>query len=357
MQIADSTLSLSSNHARTEHHQRKESLAVWRAGRGPEQVESPRGRKGLEALAESLQREPAQLSLSDRARRLQPATAVLEEPAEPDVMTGLETLLLKLLVERLTGRAIRLFQPAGSNGETAHQRTHPEVAGEGTPQKQNWGIAYDYYESHYESEHTSFSAAGIVNTQDGRQISLDLELNMSREFFTEQRISLRAGDALKDPLAVNFNGTAAELTQTRFSFDIDADGRPDQISFVQPGSGLLALDRNGGGTINDGRELIGALSGNGFAELAVYDDDHNGWIDENDAIYDQLRIWSRDGEGNDNLIALGQRGVGAIYLGHVETPFLLKDDDNQTQGRIRDSGLFLHEDGEVGIVQQLDLVV
>jgi hypothetical protein len=357
MQITDSNLVMSSSHARAEHHERKESLTVWRAERGPAQTDSVRDGKSLEALSKSLQRESEHVDISRRAQRMQPATAVLEEPAEPDPMIELETLLLKLLVERLTGRKIRLYQPAGSYDAAAQVHSPPEAAGKPSPERPGWGIAYHYYESHYESEQASFAVQGVVNTRDGRQINLDLELNMSREFYTEKSLSLRAGDALKDPLAVNFNGTAAELAQTRFNFDIDADGRMDQIAFVRPGSGLLALDRNGDGTINDGRELIGALSGNGFVELSVSDDDGNGWIDENDAIYDQLRIWSRDAEGNDSLIALGQKGVGAIYLGHVETPFLLKDGDNQTLGRVRDSGVFLHEDGVVGSIQQLDLVV
>jgi hypothetical protein len=49
--------------------------------------------------------------------------------------------------------------------------------------------------------------------------------------------------------------------------------------------------------------------------------------------------------------------VGAIYLGHIETPFLLKDANNSTLGAVRDSGIFLQENGGVGTIQQLDLVV
>ncbi len=37
--------------------------------------------------------------------------------------------------------------------------------------------------------------------------------------------------------------------------------------------------------INDGSELFGTSSGDGFKDLATYDEDENGWIDENDSIF------------------------------------------------------------------------
>ena len=166
---------------------------------------------------------------------------------------------------------------------------------------------------------------------------------------------IRDSAKLKDPLVLNFNGNAAELTTTRFSFDIDSDGQQDQIAFTGPNSGFLALDRNNDGVINNGSELFGPTTGQGFAELAAYDQDGNQWIDENDSIYNKLRIWSKDAQGQDQLIALGQRGVGAIYLGQVTSPFALKDSDNNLLGQIRSSGVFLQENGVAGTVQQIDL--
>ncbi|MGP1665284.1 MAG: hypothetical protein ACTS5I_05105, partial [Rhodanobacter sp.] len=113
----------------------------------------------------------------------------------------------------------------------------------------------------------------------------------------------------------------------------------------------------GDGTINDGRELFGALSGDGFADLAAYDDDGNGWIDENDAVFSKLLIWSRHEDGTEQLRGLLQHGIGAIHLGQADTPFAIKDDSNALQGAVRATGIYLHEDGGVGTVQQIDLVV
>ncbi|MEW8017103.1 MAG: hypothetical protein AB2765_16685 [Candidatus Thiodiazotropha endolucinida] len=59
----------------------------------------------------------------------------------------------------------------------------------------------------------------------------------------------------------------------------------------------------------------------------------------------------------DQLVALGSRGMGAIYLGHFTTPFSLKDDPSQSQGVVRSSGFYLNETGTTGTLQQVDLVI
>lgn len=61
----------------------------------------------------------------------------------------------------------------------------------------------------------------------------------------------------------------------------------------------MALDVNYDGIINDGRELFGPRTGNGFLELAEFDIDGNNWIDENDPIFEKLRIWTLDEKGNE----------------------------------------------------------
>jgi hypothetical protein len=160
-----------------------------------------------------------------------------------------------------------------------------------------------------------------------------------------------------DPLVINFDGAAAQLSDTKFSFALDNDGTLDQLSFLKPGSGFLAFDQNQDGIINNGSELFGPSIGNGFKELSQYDQDQNGWIDENDSIYEKLRIWTKDQDGKDTLFALGQKGIGAIYLGNINTEFSLKNASNQALGELRSTGIFLREDGTAGTVQQVDLVV
>jgi hypothetical protein len=210
---------------------------------------------------------------------------------------------------------------------------------------------------HQEHQSMSFAAAGTVRTADGKSIGIDVSLNMSREFYAKNLSVSRSLVNMSDPLVLNFDGGAAELTDTKFRFDLDCDGIGENISFVGKNSGLLALDRNGDGKINDGSELFGTRSGDGFADLARYDDDGNGWIDENDEIYRNLRIWTRDSAGNDQLLALGVKGVGAIYLGNVPTSFALKNDSNTANGAIRSSGFYVREDGTSGTIQHVDFAV
>ncbi|HEX3048490.1 MAG TPA: hypothetical protein VHY08_27320 [Bacillota bacterium] len=210
-------------------------------------------------------------------------------------------------------------------------------------------------ETYRESEQTSFKAGGVIKTADGKEIDFSVDLNMSREFASDKVTILE--QKLSDPLVINFDGPVAALTDTKFSFDLDNDGALDQISFLKSGSGFLALDQNQDGVINNGGELFGTASGNGFADLLKYDSDQNGWIDENDSIYEKLRIWTKDENGQDVLFALGQKGIGAIYLGNVDTQFSYKEAANQTQGQVHRTGVFLKEDGTAGTVQQIDLVV
>ncbi|MCB1918761.1 MAG: VCBS repeat-containing protein [Candidatus Competibacteraceae bacterium] len=366
MIIQSSNIQLVGQHKAVTQHEVKESLRMWVGDRRPDFE----GRNQPAPPSQSVP--PGQLRsdaahLSQAACEARSCKGVASDETELQPEDELKLGILIRTIEALTGKKIKLISPRalreemGKIQEQAQETTQSlqQVQRQAqAPERAGFGIEYDYYERHYEAEKTTFSADGMVKTADGREINFSVDLGMSREFLQEQSVSLRAGDAkLKDPLVLNFGGNAAELSTTRFSFDIDSDGQQDQIAFVGPNSGFLALDRNGDGTINDGSELFGATTGQGFAELAQYDEDGNQWIDENDSIYQSLRIWSKDATGNDQLVALGQRGVGAIYLGHVATPFSLKDDQNNLLGAIRESGVFLHENGVAGTLQQIDLSV
>ena len=362
MRIADSAIQLYSNNISLEQNQKRESLRVWQNGREQKSAE-PVGGRGqeldpLKALENVIKDQVFLSSQKDVThRQVQPSEV---ENSEEDAVNGdLNMMILRAFFEKITGRKFQEIIPsavvAPANGQSAvPAANNSEAAGE-TPSA-GYGLVYDYHESHYESEKTEFTAGGVINTADGQTINFTVGLSMSREFYTEQNINIRAGDALKDPLVINFSGTAAQLTTRNFSFDIDADGRTEQIAFVTPESGFLALDKNGDGRINNGSELFGALSGNGFEDLKAYDTDGNKWIDENDAVYQSLRIWSKDQAGNDQLVTLDKAGVGAVYLGSIETPFSIKDDQNQLLGQVRATGLAVMESGHLVTMQQIDLV-
>ena len=209
----------------------------------------------------------------------------------------------------------------------------------------------------YEQETTAFQTTGSVVTADGRTLDFNLEFQMSREFasYYEESVSLENARFL-DPLVINLDTNVASVSDQKFFFDLDADGKEESISGLHPGSGYLALDINGNGIIDDGKELFGTASGDGFLDLAKYDDDGNGWIDEKDAIFEKLLIWATDENGNSELYHLKEKDVGALYLGRVSTEHSLNDPlTNRANGVIRSSGLFLYENGTAGTMQQLDL--
>lgn len=361
MIIANSSINLFSQHQAEERHVQRESLTVWRGGQQPRTEERDGNQEDRLALVrQTRQALRDQVVLSQaahevRRRNVQPSRVEVGE--EEEMVGDLNMRLLQAMFERLTGRKFRVIDPlkveAPSEAPVANAPAQTQSV---EPQGGGFGLVYEYHQSHYEAERLDFAATGTIATSDGQTIDFSLALSMSREFYQEQNLTIRAGEALKDPLVVNFSGTAAQLTQRDFRFDIDADGSSDQIAFVAPGSGFLALDRNGDGAINDGRELFGALSGDGFADLRGYDGDGNGWIDENDSVYEKLRIWTRDGEGQSRLLSLGMAGVGALYLGAIETAFSHKDGDNALLGQLRQTGLAVMEDGRVTTMQQIDLV-
>ncbi len=212
-------------------------------------------------------------------------------------------------------------------------------------------------QNYFESEQTDFATQGKVVTASGKEINFNVEVSMSRSFYEETASFLDLSMVrLTDPLVINLDTETASVSDQKFYFDLDADGHAEQISRLNAGSGFLALDKNGDGVINDGSELFGTASGNGFADLAQYDQDGNGWIDEADEIFDKLLIWQKDENGKDVLRGLGAAGVGAIYLGNVNTEFSLNSQtDNKTNAIVRQTGMFLYENGTAGTMQQIDL--
>ena len=149
--------------------------------------------------------------------------------------------------------------------------------------------------------HFSASLHGEFVTTDGRRLSISASIQVD----ISVELALQARQA--DPLALDLNGdgelTFTDLEQGGFMpqtlFDLDADGFKDQVGFVSAPDGMLALDRNGNGTIDDGSELFGDQNGaaNGFLELGKFDHDSNSIIDANDPIFEALKVFRRTKDG------------------------------------------------------------
>lgn len=207
-----------------------------------------------------------------------------------------------------------------------------------------------------ETEETGFHASGRACTEDGRMIDFNVNILMSRSYMEYMKVNIPTmADALCDPLVVNIGTDIADIRDQTFKFDLDADGTEDEISMLGKGSGFLALDKNGNGKIDDGSELFGTKSGDGFGDLREYDSDGNGWIDENDEVFSKLKVWCKDENGKDILMDLKKADIGAIYLGEQQTEFSLGGTDGYRDGVIRSTGVFLRESTGAGTVQHVDL--
>ena len=214
--------------------------------------------------------------------------------------------------------------------------------------------------THMEYENSTFASQGTVQTADGRSLNFNVEVTLGRSL--SQKIDSLSSESytriLTDPLVINMDSNITSVSDQKFKFDIDSDGKEDEISFVGKGSGFLALDKNEDGIINDGNELFGTKSGDGFKDLAEYDEDKNGWIDENDSIFSKLKVWTKDENGNDKLLNLKEADVGAIYLNNVDTEFSYKDSVGETNGVLRKTGIYLKEStGAASTVAHVDLAL
>ena len=354
MKIASSTLQLESSHSQQKHHEISESLRMWSGNRRPDFEGA--GRSGNSPA--TVVHQPVTLSDAGKAAQSSEASAVKEslDATENDPILS----LIRRLLAMLTGEEVKVFDPSELQSAGGTPTSAPSSAEQTQPQPAGFGIEYDRHESYTEIEQTSYEASGSVRTADGREINFNLSLSMARSYHTESSTSLRLGDARQksDPLVINFSGNAAQLTTQRFAFDLNSDGTAsEQINFVTGGSGFLAFDQNGDGAINNGSELFGTKTGDGFTELAQLDSDQNGWIDENDATYTQLSVWTKGSAGQDSLRSLQEANVGAINLARIVTPFDIKDASNSLLGQVRSSGVYLQESGGVGSIQQVDLTV
>lgn len=209
-----------------------------------------------------------------------------------------------------------------------------------------------------EQESTTFASTGMVKTADGRNIDFSVSVSMSRACMENINVLESTNYILTDPLVINMDTNITSLSDQKFYFDLNTDGEAEEISFVGGGSGFLALDKNNDGVINDGSELFGTASGDGFKDLAAYDEDGNNWIDENDSVYSKLKVWTKNEEGKDVLLDLKEADVGAIYLSNADTEFSFKDETNQLNGVLRKTGVYLKEStGEASTISHVDLAI
>lgn len=169
------------------------------------------------------------------------------------------------------------------------------------------------------------------------------------------RIDLRGEIVESDPLALDLTGAGLRFSvpQAGKAFDLMETGTTQRMPTAGAGTFFLALDRNGNGRIDDGGELFGTQHGavHGFAELARFDANGDRRIDENDSVYNELRL-VQDPAGAEALLTLAQAGVRALLLDFADADATLG-----AAGRVAQLGSFERADGSQGLLADVLLNV
>lgn len=344
MKIASSEMTLSSAHSLSQSSQERISFRTGAAALD-NSSSTQKPRVALSSAAQALLSEARKQQASNASAQ----TGSVRSDSESVLPVQLQ--ILKNIIEQLTGREIRLVDMSGvqSSDTAAVAQSAPASSASQEPT-----FAFDYQRVSETKEQTDFAAGGKVTLSDGSTIDFSLQMSLARTTREESSVSIRSGAPAqaKDPLILSF-GSGVRASGERQSFALDASIRAIP---VLEGAAYLAIDRNGNNKVDDGSELFGPATGDGFKELAALDSDKNGWIDEADSGFAKLRLWQPDGQGGGKLQSLKTAGVGALYLGSTGTPFTLLSASGESQAQLRSSGVYLNEDGSAGALQQIDVV-
>ena len=158
------------------------------------------------------------------------------------------------------------------------------------------------------------------------QASMDEQTGLYRQFFTTAK-------TLLSPIVLDLDKDGVETTTLTNGayFDHDGNGFAEQTAWAGADDGLLVMDRNNDGIINDGKELFGSetllnngtKASNGFLALKELDRNNDNKIDSADTAYNQLRIWQDiDGDGystSEELKSLSELGIASINTAYTNS--------------------------------------
>jgi hypothetical protein len=133
---------------------------------------------------------------------------------------------------------------------------------------------------------------------------------------------------LTSPIVLDLDGNGVRTLAAAqgVQFDLNGTGNTHQVGWASSTDGLLVMDRNHDGRINDGTELFGVATldangrraGNGYNAMALEDSNHDGLLSSADANFQNLRLWvdaNSDGITNaGELHALAEYGITELNL-------------------------------------------
>ena len=161
----------------------------------------------------------------------------------------------------------------------------------------------------------------------------------------------------KDPIAVDLDWDGVETVSFKegVNFDLNKDGIKEKTGWIAADDGLLVMDRDDNGTIDNGGELFGdqtplkdgSIAATGYQALDELDTNKDGYITKEDTDFDKLQVWqdhNQDGVSQyDELYSLTDAGISKINLDYKTGAG--EDEQENIQTRIAS---FEFTDGNIG---------
>jgi T1SS-143 domain-containing protein len=173
-------------------------------------------------------------------------------------------------------------------------------------------------------------------------------------------VSFGVESGTSDPIVLDLgkSGLAFSSSANGVQFDINGDGAKDQVAWTANGEdGILALDVNGSGKIENGNELFtpgfaGGHFANGIAALASLDANHDGVIDSRDPAFSQLVVWQ---DANHNGVSDAGELTKLADLGIKSIDLATTADAGSIDGQhVAAAGTFTYADGSKGSFAEVD---
>lgn len=208
---------------------------------------------------------------------------------------------------------------------------------------------------HSREQNLAYQVQGVFDIND-KELTLNYEFALSSEQVSYSKIEMTAA-ALKDPLIVQYGAQGLGDIKGQTAFSINQDNIVDSLPIFSGDIGYLVFDKNDNQQADDGSELFGPQSGQGFVELSQLDSNKNGFIDTEDEQFEQLYLWkpSDNASTPEQWLSLKDVKIQAISLSAINTPFDFYDDKGEIQAQLQQSSFAISESGQGRGVHQVDV--
>jgi|GEM_PF-2900465 len=214
---------------------------------------------------------------------------------------------------------------------------------------------------------TVLSSGANTNTEDKFNEELKEYLHKKvgdviDDFIQKIKDTFSSAKTTSSPIILDLNNNGIETTGVKQGayFDHANDGFAERTGWVDAADGLLVLDLNGNGKIDNGGELFGSetllangsKAANGFEALSALDSNGDHQINADDAAFASLKIWidaNSDGFSQaDELLSLEAVGVAAIA-----TTYSTSDIVDNNGNAHRQLGTYTRTDGSQAVAEDV----